>query len=45
LGAEARMNKPGVVNNRNWKWQYEKGALTRRLSEYIRHCTKDVFSR
>jgi len=45
LGAEARMNKPGVVNNRNWKWQYARNALSRDLAARVLRNTKDLYDR
>ena len=45
LGAEARMNKPGTKGGRNWKWQYPKDALTRRLAARIRLATKGLYGR
>ena len=28
LGAEARMNTPGILGNGNWQWRMADGALT-----------------
>ncbi|HEX5135958.1 MAG TPA: 4-alpha-glucanotransferase [Planctomycetota bacterium] len=39
LGSEARMNRPGKVRG-NWRWQLEKGALTRRLARQLREVTE-----
>lgn len=36
LGAEARFNVPGTVNERNWRWQLPEGALDRVLTQRIR---------
>ncbi|MCL1847281.1 MAG: 4-alpha-glucanotransferase [Coriobacteriia bacterium] len=45
LGTEARMNRPGTVSNRNWKWQCPPEALTTSLAKRIRHKTKDLYNR
>ena len=45
LGADARMNIPGVVNDRNWKWRYTKSALSKQLSSRILRNTKDLYDR
>ncbi len=39
LGAEARMNFPGVLSGKNWTWRMKKGALTPALAEKIRRMT------
>jgi len=35
LGAEARMNHPGVVDGNNWRWRLKDGQLTDKLAEEI----------
>jgi 4-alpha-glucanotransferase len=39
LGGEARMNVPGLVDERNWSWRLEPGALTPELAERLRAAT------
>lgn len=39
LGAEARMNFPGTVSNKNWSWRVRAGQLTPELAERIRAMT------
>lgn len=41
LGAEARMNEPGAVNARNWRWRMAPGAATETLSQRIRALTAE----
>ena len=36
LGAEARMNEPGALTDRNWTWRLAPGLLTPALAERIR---------
>ncbi|BBD77155.1 MULTISPECIES: 4-alpha-glucanotransferase [Hydrogenophilus] len=36
LGAEARFNVPGTVNERNWRWRVPEGALRVELAQRIR---------
>ncbi|MBE6984498.1 MAG: 4-alpha-glucanotransferase [Ruminococcaceae bacterium] len=40
LGAEARMNAPGIVGPENWAWRMEKNALTPELAQKLRNMTK-----
>jgi 4-alpha-glucanotransferase len=35
LGSGARMNRPGVTHG-NWRWRFERGALTRALARRLR---------
>ena len=39
LGAEARMNHPGFVDGKNWRWRLLEGQLTEELAEEIRDLT------
>src|SRR5581483_8339413 len=39
LGSEARMNLPGSVKG-NWKWRYQKGALTEDLRQRLGKLTR-----
>jgi 4-alpha-glucanotransferase len=39
LGSEARMNLPGTEEG-NWRWRYEKGALTEELAAKLRRLTE-----
>ena len=45
LGASARINKPGTVGGRNWKWRLPEDALTGNLASHIRHATKNQYYR
>jgi 4-alpha-glucanotransferase len=38
LGSNARMNLPGTLNG-NWRWRYQTGSLTKKLSEQLRTLT------
>lgn len=38
LGSEARMNLPGTASG-NWKWRYQRNALTRDIGEKLRGLT------
>jgi 4-alpha-glucanotransferase len=38
LGSDARMNLPGIEKG-NWRWRYEKGALTGDLAARLRDLT------
>ena len=40
LSGEARMNEPGVLNARNWRWRMLPGAANAALSEEIAALTK-----
>ncbi len=40
LGAEARMNEPGLLSTKNWSWRMEKDAITPALTKKIRHLTR-----
>ena len=44
LGAEARMNLPGTVSDRNWTWRMEDGALTDALAKRI-HTLATLYDR
>jgi 4-alpha-glucanotransferase len=35
LGSDARMNLPGTLAG-NWKWRYQKNALTKDIGEQLR---------
>jgi 4-alpha-glucanotransferase len=41
LGGEARMNVPGLVDERNWSWRLEPDALTPQLAERLREATAE----
>jgi len=45
LGSEARVNKPGVVNRRNWTWRCPKNALSHNLSARIKRTVKGLYNR
>ena len=40
LGAEARMNTPGILSPQNWSWRMEQDALTPPLAQKIRTLTQ-----
>lgn len=40
LGAESRMNKPGVFSGDNWVWRATPGYITPRLTERIHETTR-----
>lgn len=40
LGAEARMNTPGILSPQNWSWRMEKDALTLPLAQKLRALTQ-----
>lgn len=40
LGAESRMNQPGVLNGRNWRWRMLPGAADDVLAQQIAALTK-----
>jgi 4-alpha-glucanotransferase len=42
LGGEARMNVPGLVDERNWGWRLAPGALTPELAERLRRATAEA---
>jgi len=42
LGGEARMNVPGLVDDRNWSWRLEPGALTPALAKRLREATAEA---
>jgi 4-alpha-glucanotransferase len=42
LGGEARMNVPGLVDDRNWSWRLEPGALTPELAARLRAATAEA---
>jgi 4-alpha-glucanotransferase len=42
LGGEARMNVPGLVDERNWSWRLEPGALTGELAARLRDATVEA---
>ncbi len=39
LGAEARMNCPGLLSDKNWTWRVKDGMITDELAEKIRRMT------
>ena len=41
LGSEARMNAPGRAGG-SWRWQMERGALTRPLARRLHEVTEDA---
>jgi 4-alpha-glucanotransferase len=41
LDSWARMNVPGTVGGRNWRWRYEKGSLTSALEERLLKLTEE----
>jgi 4-alpha-glucanotransferase len=41
LGSEARMNTPGTEQG-NWRWRFEKGALTEELAARLRALTMEA---
>lgn len=43
LPAYARMNEPGYINDRNWRWRMKPDALTMELSAQIREMTETYF--
>ena len=36
LGDDARMNRPGETDPRNWQWRLEQGQLTEELAVRLR---------
>jgi 4-alpha-glucanotransferase len=42
LGAEARMNVPGLVDERNWSWRLTRNALTPELAARLRDATAEA---
>jgi 4-alpha-glucanotransferase len=42
LGGEARMNVPGSVDERNWRWRLGPGALTPELARRLRAATEEA---
>jgi 4-alpha-glucanotransferase len=42
LGSEARMNVPGLVDERNWSWRLRPGALTPELAARLREATAEA---
>jgi 4-alpha-glucanotransferase len=42
LGGEARMNVPGLVDERNWSWRLEPDALTPELAGRLRAATEEA---
>ena len=40
LGAEARMNRPGTVDGKNWLWRTLPGTYNDALAARIREMTK-----
>jgi 4-alpha-glucanotransferase len=42
LGGEARMNVPGLVDERNWSWRLEPDAFTPELAERLREATVEA---
>jgi 4-alpha-glucanotransferase len=42
LGSEARMNVPGLVDERNWSWRLRRDELTPQLAERLRRATVEA---
>jgi 4-alpha-glucanotransferase len=42
LGSEARMNVPGLVDERNWSWRLRRDELTPQLAERLRRATAEA---
>jgi 4-alpha-glucanotransferase len=42
LGGEGRMNVPGLVDERNWSWRLEPGALRPELAARLREATAEA---
>jgi 4-alpha-glucanotransferase len=42
LGGEARMNVPGLVDERNWSWRLERDELTSELAARLREATGEA---
>jgi 4-alpha-glucanotransferase len=42
LGSEARMNVPGLVDERNWSWRLRRDELTPELAERLRRATAEA---
>ncbi|HEV3378291.1 MAG TPA: 4-alpha-glucanotransferase, partial [Thermoleophilaceae bacterium] len=42
LDSEARMNVPGLVDDRNWSWRLKPDALTPELAERLREATAEA---
>jgi 4-alpha-glucanotransferase len=42
LGGEARMNVPGLVDQRNWSWRLQRDELTPELAERLRQATVEA---
>jgi 4-alpha-glucanotransferase len=42
IGSEGRMNVPGLVDERNWSWRFEDGALTPELARRLREATEEA---
>jgi 4-alpha-glucanotransferase len=42
LGGEARMNVPGLVDERNWSWRLEADALTPELAARLREAAAEA---
>ena len=40
LGAESRMNTPGLLGNGNWQWRMLPGCLTEDLAARLREMTR-----
>ena len=36
LGSEARMNRPGAIDERNWTWRLAPGELTAEHAAWLR---------
>ena len=44
LGAESRMNSPGLLGGGNWRWRMLPGAVTPKLTKKIARMT-EIFGR
>jgi 4-alpha-glucanotransferase len=42
IDSEGRMNVPGLVDERNWSWRFEDGALTPDLARRLREATEEA---
>ena len=40
LGGESRMNRPGIMDGKNWLWRVTPGQINNTLAEEIHHLTK-----
>ena len=40
LGGESRMNRPGIMDGKNWLWRATPGEINNTLAEEIHHLTQ-----